>query len=149
MATASWEITHSVEANTSPAFAWQYWTDVANWDDPPAKFELSEPFSTGSRGLTRLPGQEALHWVIREVTPPTTATIEISLDRAILSFEWRFVGLADGRTLLTQRITLGGEKADMYLSQVKAAFTANPPAAMNKLATAMAKADPRSFGPNS
>jgi hypothetical protein len=71
------------------------------------------------------------------------------LDKAILSFEWRFVGLAEGSTLLTQRITLEGEKADVYLSQVQAAFTANPLAAMNKLAIAMAKADPRSYGPNS
>lgn len=110
MATASWEITHSVEANASPALAWEYWTDIANWNDPPAKFELNEPFSTGSRGLTRLPGQEPLHWLIREVNPPTAATIEINLDDAILSFEWRFAGLADGRTLLTKRIVLkGGE----------------------------------------
>jgi len=37
---------------------------------------------------------------------------------------------------------LKGEKADMYLSRVKAAFTANLPDGMNKLATAMANADP-------
>jgi hypothetical protein len=35
----------------------------------------------------------------------------------------------------------------MYLAQVKAAFTANPPGAMNKLATAMANADPSRKGP--
>jgi hypothetical protein len=121
VATTSWEITHSVEASVSPAFAWQYWTDVAN--------------------------QELLQWLIRAVTPPTAATIEISLDGAILSFEWRFVGLAQGRTLLTQRIALKGEKADMYISQVKAAFTANPPVAMNKLAAAMANADPSRKSP--
>lgn len=142
MATALWEIIHSVEANASPAFAWQYWTDVANWDDPPAKFELNEPFSTGSHGLTRLPGQEPLHWFLREVVPPSAATIEISLDGAVLSFEWRFAGLANGRTLLTQRIVLKGENANTYLSEVKAAFTANPPVAMSKLATAIANADP-------
>jgi hypothetical protein len=64
---------------------------------------------------TRLPGQDPLHWVIREVTPPNAATIELSLDGAALSFEWRFVGLADGRTRLTQRIVLKGEKAQMGL----------------------------------
>jgi len=40
MATLPWEITHSVETNASPAFAWHYWTNIANWDDPPAEFEL-------------------------------------------------------------------------------------------------------------
>jgi hypothetical protein len=142
MAIIPWEITHSVEADASPAFAWHYWTNIANWDDPPAGFELDGPFATGSRGVTRLPGQEPLHWFIREVTPPIAATIEIGLDGAALSFEWRFVGLADGRTRLTQRIALQGEKADRYLSQVKPAFTANPPHAMNRLATAVADADP-------
>jgi Polyketide cyclase / dehydrase and lipid transport len=142
MATVPWEITHSVETNASPAFAWHYWTNIANWDDPPAKFELEGRFAAGSRGITRLPGQEPLHWLIREVTPPNAVTIEMSLHGATLSFEWRFVGLADGRTRLTQRIVLKGEKADLYLSQVKAAFTANLSDGMNKLATAMANADP-------
>ena len=142
MTTIAWEMTHVVETNASPAFAWNYWTNVANWDDPPAKFELDGPFASGSRGTTRLPGQEPLHWFIREVTPPNSATIEMGLDGAALSFEWRFVGLADGSTCLTQRIVLKGEKADMYLSRVKAAFTANLPDGMKKLATAMANADP-------
>jgi polyketide cyclase/dehydrase/lipid transport protein len=146
MATVPWEITHSVETNASPAFAWHYWTNIANWDDPSAEFELDGPFATGSSGATRLAGQEPLHWFIREVTPPSAATIEMSLDGAALSFEWRFVGLADGRTRLTQRIVLKGEKANIYLSQVKAAFTASIPDGMNKLATAMATADPSRKG---
>jgi hypothetical protein len=140
MTAVAWEITHSVETNASPDFAWHYWTNVANWDDPPARFELDAPFAAGSHGVTHLPGQEPLHWFIREVIPPKAATIELSLDGAALSFEWRFVGLADRRTRLTQRIVLKGEKADMYLPQVKPAFSANPPHAMNRLATAMANA---------
>jgi hypothetical protein len=142
MATIAWEMTHAVETSASPDFAWNYWTNVANWDDPPAIFQLEGPFVPGARGTTRLPGQEPLHWFIREVTPPNAATIEMSLDCAALSFEWRFVGLADGRTRLTQRIVLKGDKAEKYLSQVKTAFTANPPKALNKLATTMANADP-------
>ncbi len=148
MASVAWEITHSVETNASPAFAWHYWTNIANWDDPPAEFELDGPFATGSRGATRLPGQEPLYWFIRDVAPPCAATIEMSLDGAALLFEWRFVGLADGRTRLTQRIALKGEKADIYLSQVKAAFTANLPDGMNKLAAAMANADPSHVSPS-
>ena len=148
METIAWEITHSVEADVSLDFAWNYWKNVANWDDPPATFHLDGPFAAGSRGTTQLPGQEPLHWFIREVTPPDAATIEISLDGAALSFEWRFAALADGRTRLTQRIVLKGENAAMYISQVKAAFTANPPIALNKLATAMANADPGRRNPD-
>ena len=32
MTTIAWEMTHAVETNASPAFAWNYWTDVANWE---------------------------------------------------------------------------------------------------------------------
>ena len=144
----AWEITQSVESNASPAFAWHYWTNIANWDDPPAEFGLDGPFATGSRGVTRLPGQEPLRWFLREVTPPNAATIEMSLDGAALLFEWRFIGLAEGRTRLTQRIVLEGEKADMYLSPVKAAFTTNLADGMNRLATAMANADPSRKSPS-
>lgn len=63
----------------------------------------------------------------------------MSLDSAVLSFERRSTGLVDGGTRLTQRIVLQGEKADMYLSQVKAAFTANVPLAMSEIAAAMLK----------
>jgi hypothetical protein len=93
-----------------------------------------------------MPGQEPLHWFIREVTPPNAATIEMRLDGAALSFEWRFEGLTGGRTRLTQRVALRGKKADKYLTQVKAAFTANLADGMNKLANAMANADPSRKG---
>ena len=62
-----------------------------------------------------MPGQEPLHWFIREVNPPDAA-IEMQLEGATVSFEWRLVGLADGRTRLTQRIVLRVEKVDMYLA---------------------------------
>ena len=149
MATVAWAITHSVETNASPAFAWHYLTNIANWDDPPAEFAFRRTVRYRVAWGHAVAGQEPLHWFIREVTPPNAATIEMSLDGAALSFEWRFVGLADGRTRLTQQIVLKGEKADMYLSPVKAAFTANLPNGMNRLATAMANADPSRKSPSS
>jgi Polyketide cyclase / dehydrase and lipid transport len=135
-------MTHSVETNATPNFAWNFWTNVANWNDPPAQFELYGPFATGTRGITRLPGQEPLHWSVKEVTPLKSAIIEMRLDGASLFFEWRLEDLADGRTRLTQRVLLTGEKAALHVSQVKAVFTASLPEGMNKLAAAMANADP-------
>ena len=142
VAAMAWEIVHSVETKASPEFAWNYWTNVANWDDPPAEFELAGAFAAGSRGVTRLPGQKPLEWLIREVRPPNGATIEMALGGAVLSFEWRLTGLAEGGTRLTQRIMLSGEKADTFVEQVKAAFTASVGDGMARLAAAMAKADP-------
>jgi len=134
---AAWEITHSVYANATPAVAWSYMTNVANWDDPPATFELDGRFAVGSRGTTRMPGQEPWHWRVREVSPMKSYTIEMALDGAAISFEWRFDGLADGGTQLTQQIVLNGENAGAYVAQVQLAFTPNLAAGMNKIAAAM------------
>src|SRR3954467_10313656 len=98
------QVEHSVAVPVSPAFAWDWRTDVRNWDDPPAQFQLDGPFAAGSWGATRppgpggpprLPGQEPLRWVIRDVRPGRSFVIEMPLDRAALSFEWRFEAVSD------------------------------------------------------
>jgi hypothetical protein len=144
----AWEIMHSVDANASPAFAWAYMTSVANWDDPPATFKLGGPFIAGSRGTTWTPGQEARRWEIREVNPARSYTLEMALDRAAMSFEWRFDGIADGGTRLTQHIVLQGENAAAYVAQVQSAFTSSLGAGMKKIAAAMelAEASSRDVG---
>jgi len=142
MTTGLWEITHTVETSASPGLAWNYWTNVAHWDDPPAEFALEGPFAPGSRGTTRLPGQEPLSWVIREVAAPNSATIELKVGEGVsIFFKWRVDGLDDGRTRLTQRIMLAGEKADAFLDQAKAAFSTSPADGMRRLAAAMAEAE--------
>ena len=142
MTTGGWEITHTVETSASPGFAWNYWTNVAHWDDPPAEFTLEAPFAPGSQGTTRLPGQEPLYWVIREVSAPNSASIELLVGEGIsVFFRWRVEGITDGRTRLTQRIVLTGEKAVAFLEQAKAAFSTGPAEGMKRLARAMAEAE--------
>jgi Polyketide cyclase / dehydrase and lipid transport len=136
----AWEMTHSVDADVSAEFAWRYWTDIRNWDDPPAKFELEGPFAVGTQGITRLPGQEPLRWSVREATAPEGATIEMPLDGAVLSFQWRFAGRPDGGTRITQRVALTGENANAYLPHASA-FAANMPGGMKKIAARMAAAE--------
>jgi polyketide cyclase/dehydrase/lipid transport protein len=134
----AWELSHSVETDASPAAAWNYWTNIANWSDPPATFELDGPFAVGSQGITRVPGQAPLHWVIQEVHPMDTATIKMQLEGATFSSQWRFEGLAGGGTRLTQRIELEGENAEAYISQLDSTFRVSLPEGMKKIAAAMA-----------
>jgi hypothetical protein len=68
-------------------------------------------------------------------------TLEMALDRAALLFEWRFDGLVDGRTRLTQHMVLKGENAAAYVAQVQSAFTSSLAAGMNKIAAAMERAE--------
>src|SRR4026208_2175297 len=113
---------HSVEADVNAAFAWRFWTDVGNWDHPPAQFMLDGPFADGSHGTTVVPGQVPRRWTIRNVRSGRSATIAMELDRATLEFEWHFAPLADHTTKLTQRLVLSGENASTYAEQLRAAF---------------------------
>src|SRR5215475_8561305 len=90
----------SVEADVSPAFAWQFRTDVSRWNDPPATFALEGAFEAGARGTTHMPGQPPLHWRIRDVNTGKSFTMELPLERAILAFEWEFDELPGNRTKL-------------------------------------------------
>lgn len=135
--TVGWQLAHSVEAQVSASFAWSFWTDVRNWDDPPARFELDGPFAAGASGRTLMPGREALQWHIRDVRLGEAATIEMQLDRATLSFEWSFQPLSERGTRLTQRIALAGENAAAYAEQVEAGFGPNLPQGMKRIARAM------------
>jgi hypothetical protein len=135
-----YDVEYSVEAPVSLAFAWDWRTDVRNWDDPPAQFQLDGPFAAGAWGTTRFPGQEPLRWQIRDVRPERSFTIEMPVDRATLSFEWRFEAASERQTRLTQRIVLAGDNAVAYAPQVRAAFGANLADGMNRIAAALAAA---------
>jgi len=137
---AAWEMTHSVETDAPPDAAWKYWTNIENWVDPPAEFELDGPFVEGACGITRIPGQPPLHWVIREMHAPETATIETQLHGARLSFAWRFAGLSDGRSRLTQHVELWGENAEVYVPQLDSIMRVTLPEGMKKIADRMAAA---------
>jgi HAD superfamily hydrolase (TIGR01509 family) len=133
---------HTVDLNVSAVFAWSFWTDVKNWDDPPAQFALDGPFVEGARGTTTLPGQPLLTWHVRDVRPPQSAAIEMEFDRATLRFEWRFDPLPDHRSRMTQRVVLSGENAAAYADHVRSSFEPNLPAGMARLAAMMERAAP-------
>ncbi len=135
------QLEHSVEAEVSPAFAWSWRTDIKNWDDPPAQFQLDGPFAKGSWGTTRLPGQEPLRWQIRDVQPGKSFAIVMPLDHAVLSFDWLFDAVSDRRTRITQCIVLSGDNAAAYADQVRAGFGLNLPDGMKRIADAMVRAE--------
>ena len=144
MSEIAWRLKYSVETDATPAFAWRFRTEVANWNDPPARFALDGPFETGSCGTTLFPGQAPLHWRITDVKPGTSFVVAMRLDQAMLEFEWRFDELPGYRTKLTQEIVLSGKNAPAYAAQVEAAFGLNLPAGMERIAAEMAAAESES-----
>jgi hypothetical protein len=141
MKNIAYQLEESVEAEVSPSFAWSWRTDIKNWDDPPAQFQLDGPFASGSWGTTLLPGQDPLRWHIREVRPGSAFVIEMPLDRAVLSFEWFFDAVSNRRTRITQRIVLWGDNALAYANHVQASFGSTLPDGMKRIADAMVRAE--------
>ena len=79
------QLEHSVEADVSPLFVWNWRIDIRTWDDPPAQFQLDGPFASGSWGTTLFPGREPLRWQIRDVRSGAAFIIEVPLDGAVMS----------------------------------------------------------------
>src|ERR1044071_5402733 len=116
--TAAWEFRCSLDCDAPRRIAWDYWTNIANWNDPPANFRLDGPFGVGSRLTTTLPGQ-TLQSVITYVVEPSHATIEMELEDATLTFDWQFEVAGENRTRMTQHISLHGTKADSLVPQAR------------------------------
>ena len=137
MSRVALQLEYAVEAAVSRAFAWQFRTDVANWNDPPATFALDGAFVRGARGTTLFPGQAPVHWTVGEVRPGESFVLELPLERATLTFEWRFEAVGDHRTRLTQRIVLSGQNAAAHAQQVEAGFGPHLREGMRRLAAEM------------
>lgn len=134
------QLEHSVEAEVRPAFAWSWRTNIKNWDDPRAQFQLDGPFAKGSWGTTLFPGQEPIPWQIRDVRPGASFIIEMLLDRAVLSFQWLFDAVSPHRTRITQRIVLSGDNAAAYADHVRVGFGSTLPDGMKRIAASLVRA---------
>jgi hypothetical protein len=131
----------SVEADVSPSFAWNWRTDIRNWDDPPADFQLDGPFAAGSWGTTRLPEREPMRWQIRDVRAGSSFVVDVPLDGAVVSFEWVFEPVSTRRTRITQRIVLWGGNAAAYADQVRDGFGSTLHDGMTRIADALVRAE--------
>jgi hypothetical protein len=131
-----WTCEHSVDVDVPAAFAWCYMTDVRNWNDPPAEFELDGPFANGACGTTRMPDRPPLSWTIAEVDRGSGYTIvgDGFLENASLSVRWRFEPVSDDRTRLTQRMELSGVNAPAHVEAIRAAFEPNLEPGMRRIA---------------
>ena len=132
MSETLWEFEHSIECGVPREFAWEYWTNPANWDDPPARFEFDGSFAFGTRITTLLPGQTLVS-VIREVESPGTAVIEMELAGTCMQFRWRFDELSAERAKITQALRLSGLADSGMIEQAKR-LEHSVPAGMTKIA---------------
>lgn len=114
----AWRFEHAVECEAPRGFAWKYWTNPENWEDPPARFEFYVPLAAGTRLTTILPGQR-LESVIRDVEQGSSALIEMEVEGANVGFRWRFKKLGAERTKITQTICPYGKGAEGLIGPAK------------------------------
>jgi hypothetical protein len=87
-----------------------------------------------------MPGQPPQHWLLRDVVPLKSYTIEFPLDRATMYFKWSFAALADGCSRLSQHVALMGENAATYVPIVQETFALSLQPGMEKIAASMGAA---------
>ena len=134
-------------ANVARDVAWAWWTTVDNWrrheGDAVESIALDGPCETGTRGETRMLGQPPRAWRLAEADAPARAVTEMELGAAALRFVWSFDDLGDGRTRLTQWMTLDGSSAEQCVAELEAGFTPHIGPGMEKIARGMANAKGR------
>lgn len=132
-----WKFEHSVECNAKKSFAWQFWTDVANWERLEGKavewIRLEGDFTLGASGVTKVPGQDPYHWNIAQFEPQHSATIEMPLDGAVLLNVMKMESIDPQRTKITQQLSLSGVNAANYAEGTQM-FETSVPQGLAKLA---------------
>ncbi len=138
-----WLLEHSEVTKADRSFVWCYWSDVANWDDPPATFVLHGEFDSDSRGETRMPGHEPVTWFLGAVQESVGCTIESQLDGAVLLCQWSLTDTPEGDTRLTQRVGLRGESTSEQAAAVEEAFAVSLEDGMKRIVGILDRASAR------
>jgi hypothetical protein len=136
------EFEHSIECQVGRDFAWKFWTNVDNWAavDPGVEWaKLEGPFIAGTKGRTKSRGADPNEWKLAEVEEGRRAVIDITAPGAMVKFHWSFTDIAGGGALITQKVTLEGERAAEYEEVMKLLEKEMPPG-MERLVEAMVRA---------
>ena len=133
-----WIFEHAIECSVSVPFAWSFWTNVDHWrlDADVVSIDIDGDFAAGTQGVTHTKSSGTIHWRIIEVVSPSKAVLEIPAPGAAARFVWTFED-RDGKTRITQQVSLSGEQSAMYADTVGRALQAGIPSGMRKLCEAM------------
>ena len=138
-----WEWKHSVLAEAPRQTVWEFVSQIDNLarveGDAVESMTLDGPFQAGTKGTTKMRGQQPTHWRLAEVKPPERAVYEMELAEAVVHFTWTYEELPDGRTRLSQHITPGGPGAESYVPILEQSLAPNVGKGMEKLAAEIAK----------
>jgi hypothetical protein len=139
----SWELRHSIVAAADRQTVWEFISNINNLarleGEAVESMTLDGPYQAGSRGTTKMRGQEPIRWRLSEVEPPGRAVTEIELSDAVVRFTWTYEALPDGQTRLSQHIVLEGPGAERYVPLMEEHFAGNIAKGMERLAAELAR----------
>lgn len=132
-----WTFEHTIESSVSSEFAWDFWTNVGNWvlDADIDSVEIQGAFVAGARGVTQSKSSGRIEWRVEELQPGR-AVLEFPAPGVVARFIWTFED-AQGRTRITQRVSLAGEDVSAYVDTICRGLRAGIPVGMRKLCEAM------------
>jgi hypothetical protein len=138
-----WELKHSVIANAPRQAVWEFVSQIDNLarveGDAVESMTLDGPFQAGTRGTTKMRGQEPTHWRLVEVRPLERAVTEVELTEAVVRFAWTYEELTEGRTRMSQHIVLEGPGAEAYVPVMEQYFAPNVGQGLERLAEEVAR----------
>ena len=138
-----WELKHSVIADAHRQTVWEFVSNIDNLarieGDAVESITLDGPYQAGSKGTTKMRGQEPIHWRLADVEPPRRSVTEMELTGAVVRFNWTYEELPDGRTRLSQHIVLEGPGAEAYVAFMEEHIAGNLPHGMQRLAEEVAR----------
>ena len=109
-----WELKHSVIADAPRQTVWEFVSQIDNLarvkGDAVESMTLDGPFQAGTKGTTKMRGQEPTHWRLAEVKPPERAIYEMELTEAVVHFTWTYEEWSDGRTRLSASVHASGSR---------------------------------------
>jgi hypothetical protein len=139
----TWELKHSVGADADRRTVWEFVSNIDNLarveGDAVDSMTLDGPFQAGTRGTTKMRGQEPMHWRLAEVKPPERTVYEMQLSEAVVRFFWTYEELDRMQTRMTQNITLDGPGAGAYVPVMEEFFAPNVRKGMDRLADEIGK----------
>jgi hypothetical protein len=131
----TFEYTHPTTAR--PDAIWLLWSDVAAWPQWDTDLEvvtLDGPFVTGARGTLKPKGMDVFPFVLTRAELDRGYSDETPLDGATLRFDHDLEPTGAG-TLIHQRVTVEGPKANEYFALLAANIILDIPQALARLAT--------------
>jgi hypothetical protein len=132
-----WTYEHSIETDASPEAIWPLYADVPawpRWDQGLEWVRLNGPFSAGTTGTLKVPGQDPLAFKLGDVRLLKGFSDETYLPGLVIIFDHSLEPTASGKTRITHRVIITGPAAEVEGPQLGPQITADVPEAMESLA---------------